>query len=248
MSISTTARDDFRDQSKLVRTPQPRARARIWSATIALKEAAPKAEPETQHVHGPEAQTYRAPAASLGKAAPAQQRPERAPQYPASARGAGPWRRIVAHSTRRSKRGPRAARDRFDACQGAVARHPPAEKPPCCGARHQCMLRSDGAKDFATALRNDPSLTAEAASGRTQRACGSDAHRNQTAPRSTGPGRSLRCRVAGGGEAAPGSTKRTMMMSAPSAHRSAPQRHGKEPAPATRSSSRCCAIAPTSRV
>src|SRR3546814_13394706 len=57
-------------------------------------------------------------------------------------------------------------------------------------ARDIDALRSDGAKDLATALRNDPSLTAEAAGGRTLRAI--EALRAETNLRIDAPARADR--------------------------------------------------------
>ena len=56
--------------------------------------------------------------------------------------------------------------------------------------RATSMLSAAMAKDFATALRNDPSLTAEAASGRTQRAM--EAMRTETKLRLEAPARADR--------------------------------------------------------
>jgi Ti-type conjugative transfer relaxase TraA len=180
-------RDDFRDQSKLVRALS-RERGEDMASDYRTKEAAPKVEPKRSMFAGlklkPTVST-----ASLGKAAPAQQRPERTRNIRVSARGLG----AAADRSALDK-----AVERYARAQREIdAMHSKGLSPVIhqqksldAAARDIDALRSDGAKDFATALRNDPSLTAEAASGRTQRAM--EAMRTETKLRIDAPARADR--------------------------------------------------------
>jgi len=160
-------RDDFRDQSKLVRTLS-RERGKDMASDYRTKEAAPKAEPKRSMFAGLKLKPT-VSAAALGKAAPAQQRPERTRNIRVSARGLGAAadRSALDKAVERYARAQREI-DGMHAKGLAPVIH--QQKSLNAAARDIDALRGDGAKDFATALRNDPSLTAEAASGRTQRA------------------------------------------------------------------------------
>ena len=180
-------RDDFRDQSKLVRTLS-RERGKDMASDYRSKEAAPKAEPNRSMFAGLKLKPT-VSSASLGKAASAQQRPERTRNIRVSARGLG----AAADRSALDKAVERYARAQRE-IDGMHARglspviH--QQKSLHAAARDIDALRSDGAKDFATALRNDPSLTAEAASGRTQRAM--EAMRTETKLRIDAPARADR--------------------------------------------------------
>jgi Ti-type conjugative transfer relaxase TraA len=160
-------RDDFRDQSKLERTLS-RERGKDMASDYRTKEAAPKAEPKRSMFAGLKLKPT-VSAASLGKAAPAQQRPERTRNIRVSARALGPAadRSALDKAVERYARAQREI-DGMHAKGLSPVIH--QQKSLSAAARDIDALRSDGAKDFATALRNDPSLTAEAANGRTQRA------------------------------------------------------------------------------
>ncbi len=180
-------RDDFRDQSRLVRTLS-RERGKDMASDYRSKEAAPKAEPKRSMFAGLKLKPT-VSAAALGKAAPAQQRPERTRNIRVSARGLG----AAADRSALDKAVERYARAQreIDAMQAkGLSPVIHQQKSLHAAARDIDALRSDGAKDFATALRNDPSLTAEAASGRTQRAM--EAMRTETKLRLEAPARADR--------------------------------------------------------
>ena len=180
-------RDDFRDKSKLVRTLS-RERGKDMASDYRTKEAAPKAEPKRSMFTGLKLKPT-VSAASLGKAAPAQQRPERTRNIRVSARALGPAadRGALDKAVERYARAQREI-DSMHAKGLSPVIH--QQKSLHAAARDINALRSDGAKDFATALRNDPSLTAEAASGRTQRAM--EAMRTETKLRIDAPARADR--------------------------------------------------------
>ncbi len=180
-------RDDFRDQSKLVRTLS-RERGKDMATDYRTKDAAPKAEPRRSMFAGLKLKPT-VSAASLGKAAPAQQRPERTRNIRVSARGLGAAadRSALDKAVERYARAQREI-DAMHAKGLSPVIH--QQKSLNAAARDIDALRSDGAKDFATALRNDPSLTAEAASGRTQRAM--EAMRTETKLRIEAPARADR--------------------------------------------------------
>ncbi|WP_447751008.1 Ti-type conjugative transfer relaxase TraA [Sphingopyxis fribergensis] len=180
-------RDDFRDQSRLVRTLS-RERGKDMASDYRPKEAAPKAEPKRSMFAGLKLKPT-VSAASLGKAALAQQRPERTRNIRVSTRGLG----AAADRSALDKAVERYARAQreIDAMRGkGLSPVIHQQKSLHAAARDIDALRSDGAKDFATALRNDPSLTAEAASGRTQRAM--EAMRTETKLRIDAPARADR--------------------------------------------------------
>jgi len=180
-------RDDFRDQSKLVRTLS-RERGKDMASDYRAKDAAPKAEPKRSMFTGLKLKPT-VSAAVLGKAAPAQQRPERTRNIRVSARalGAAADRSALDKAVERYARAQREI-DGMHAKGLSPVIH--QQKSLDAAARDIDALRSDGAKDFATALRNDPSLTAEAASGRTQRAM--EAMRTETKLRIDAPARADR--------------------------------------------------------
>jgi Ti-type conjugative transfer relaxase TraA len=180
-------RDDFRDQSKLVRTLS-RERGKDMASDYRSKEAAPKAEPKRSIFAGLKLKPT-VSAAALGKADPAQQRPERTRNMRVSARGldAAADRSALDKAVERYARAQREI-DGMHAKGLSPVIH--QQKSLHAAARDIDALRSDGAKDFATALRNDPSLTAEAASGRTQRAM--EAMRTETKLRIDAPARADR--------------------------------------------------------
>ncbi|MFN3817543.1 Ti-type conjugative transfer relaxase TraA [Blastomonas sp.] len=176
-------RDDFRDQSKLVRTLS-RERGKDMASDYRSKVAAPKAEPKRSMFAGLKLKPAVSDA-SFGKAAPAQ----RTRNIRVSTRALAP----VADRSALDKAVERYARAQRE-IDGMHAKglspiiH--QQKSLNAAARDIDALRSDGAKDFATALRNDPSLTAEAASGRTQRAM--EAMRTETKLRIDAPARADR--------------------------------------------------------
>ncbi len=180
-------RDDFRDQSKLVRTLS-RERGKDMASDYRVRESAPAAKPKRSMFAGLKLKPT-VSAAALGKAAPAQQRPERTRNIRVSARGLGAAaeRSALDKAVERYARAQREI-DGMHAKGLSPVIH--QQKSLHAAARDIDALRSDGAKDFATALRNDPSLTHEAASGRTQRAM--EAMRNETKLRLEAPARADR--------------------------------------------------------
>jgi Ti-type conjugative transfer relaxase TraA len=180
-------RDDFANQNKLVRVAS-RERGKDMASDYRTKDAAPKAEPKRSMFAGLKLKPT-VSAASLGKAAPAQQRPERTRNIRVSARALGPAvdRSALDKAVERYARAQREI-DGMHAKGLSPVIH--QQKSLDAAARDIDALRSDGAKDFATALRNDPSLTAEAASGRTQRA--TEAMRTEAKLRIDAPARADR--------------------------------------------------------
>lgn len=160
-------RDDFANQSRLVRTLS-RERGKDMARDYRAKEAAPKAEPKRSMFAGLKLKPTIS-AKALGKAAPEPQRSERSRNIRVSARA-------LVMATDRSALD--KAVERYARAQREIdGMHTKGLSPVIhqrssldAAARDIDALRSDGAKDLATALRNNPSLTAEAASGRTQRA------------------------------------------------------------------------------
>jgi len=176
-------RDDFRDQSRLVRTLS-RERGKDMAGDYRSKEAAPKVEPKRSMFAGLKLKPAVSDA-SLGKAAPAQ----RTRNIRVSTRALAP----AADRSALDKAVERYARAQREIDGMHVKGLSPVihqQKSLNAAARDIDALRSDGAKDFATALRNDPSLTAEAASGRTQRAM--EAMRTETKLRLEAPARADR--------------------------------------------------------
>ena len=180
-------RDDFRDQSKLVRTLS-RERGKDMASDYRTKDAVPKAEPRRSMFAGLKLKPT-VSASAFGKAAPAPQRPQRTRNIRVSARALGPAadRSALDRAVERYARAQREI-DGMHAKGLSPVIH--QQKSLGAAARDIDALRSDGAKDFATALRNDPSLTAEAASGRTQRAM--EAMRTETKLRIDAPARADR--------------------------------------------------------
>lgn len=180
-------KDDFASQSKLVRTLS-RERGKDMASNYRPKEASPKAEPKRSMFAGLKLKRT-VPAASLGKAAPAPQQPERTRNIRVSARGLSPAadRSALDKAVERYARAQREI-DGMHAKGLSPVIH--QQKSLNAAARDIDALRTDGARDFATALRNDPSLTAEAASGRTQRAM--EAMRTETKLRLDAPARADR--------------------------------------------------------
>ena len=181
------ARNDFADQSKLVRTLS-RERGKDMASDYRTKEASPKAEPKRSMFAGLKLKRT-VSAASLGKAAPAEQQPERTRNIRVSARGLSPAadRSALDKAVERYARAQREI-DGMHAKGLSPVIH--QQKSLNAAARDIDALRTDGARDFATALRNDPSLTAEAASGRTQRAV--EAMRSEAKLRIDAPARADR--------------------------------------------------------
>ena len=182
-------RDDFRDQSKLVRTlSRERGKDMASDYRVHAREPAKAAEPKRSMFAGLKLRPT-VSAASLGKLAPQQQRPERTRNIRVSARSLSPAddRSALDKAVERYARAQREI-DRMHAKGLSSVIH--QQKSLDAAARDLGALRSDGAKDFATALRNDPSLTAEAASGRTQRAM--EAMRAETKLRIDAPARADR--------------------------------------------------------
>ncbi|MBU0823261.1 MAG: AAA family ATPase, partial [Alphaproteobacteria bacterium] len=182
-------RDDFRDQSKLVRTlSRERGKDMASDYRVRALEPAKAAEPKRSMFAGLKLRPT-VSAASLGKAAPQKQQPERTRNIRVSARALSPAadRSALDKAVERYARAQREI-DGMHAKGLSPVIH--QQKSLNAAARDIDALRSDGAKDFATALRNDPSLTAEAASGRTQRAM--EAMRTETKLRIDAPARADR--------------------------------------------------------
>jgi Ti-type conjugative transfer relaxase TraA len=182
-------RDDFRDQSKLVRTlSRERGKDMASDYRVRAPEPAKAAEPKRSMFAGLKLNPT-VSAASLAKAAPQQQRPERTRNIRVSARSLSPAaeRSALDKAVERYARAQREI-DGMHAKGLSPVIH--QQKSLHAAARDIDALRSDGAKDFATALRNDPSLTPEAASGRTQRAM--EAMRTETKLRIEAPARADR--------------------------------------------------------
>ena len=182
-------RGDFRDQAKLVRTlSRERGKDMASDYRVRAPEPAKAAEPKRSMFAGLKLRPT-VSAAALGKAAPAQKRPERTRNIRVSARALGPAvdRSALDKALERYARAQREI-DGMHAKGLSPIIH--QQKSLDAAARDLGALRSDGAKDFATALRNDPSLTAEAASGRTQRAM--EAMRTETKLRIDAPARADR--------------------------------------------------------
>ncbi|WP_257549197.1 Ti-type conjugative transfer relaxase TraA [Sphingopyxis sp. DBS4] len=185
-------KDDFASQSKLVRTLS-RERGKDMASDYRSRnigtEPPPKAaEPKRSMFAGLKLKRT-VSAASLGKAAPAQPQPERTRNIRVSARGLGPAadRSALDKAVERYARAQREI-DGMHAKGLSPVIH--QQKSLNAAARDIDALRTDGARDFATALRNDPSLTAEAASGCTQRAL--EAMRSEAKLRLDAPARADR--------------------------------------------------------
>ena len=180
-------RDDFANQSRLVRTLS-RERSKDMASDYRTPEQRRTAEPKRSMFAGVNSKRT-VSAKALGIAAPEPQRDERPRGLRVRVRALGPG----------AERSPLdKAVERFARAQREVdAMHAKGLSPVIHqrssldrAARDIDALRSDGAKDLAMALRNDPSLTAQAASGRTQRAI--EAMRAETKLRIDAPARADR--------------------------------------------------------
>lgn len=160
-------RDDFANQSKLVRAAS-RERGKDMASDYRPHEVRPSTEPKRSIFAGLKLKPTVA-IESLGKSVPEPQRdrPAKTVRISASALDAGPSRSTLDKAVERYARAQQdiAAMRAKDLSPIAHQRNSLAA-----AERDLDALRADGAKDLASALRNDPTLISEAANGRTQRA------------------------------------------------------------------------------
>ena len=177
-------KDDFANQSKLVRT-LGRERGKDMASDYRVRETAQAGEPKRSMFDGLKLTVSRA---ALGDVAP-ERRPEKGPaKIRVSTRGLDvPSRDPLDKAVERYARAQRDI-DRMHAKGLSPISH--QQRSLEAAARDVDALGSGGAKDLAAALRKDPSLADEAVAGRTQRAA--EAMRAETKLRIEAPARADR--------------------------------------------------------